>query len=109
MSKFSKNGGFKEEDIDRWVKDFYECTGCRRCATAAAASHRLFTGSAIVDLYDLIDQHDLAAFAVGFEGDCWCYLIMIRGLQSDLEIRSARLYSYAELSQTIKDFVKANR
>ena len=24
---------FKEEDIERWVKDFYECTGCRRCAT----------------------------------------------------------------------------
>jgi len=24
---------FKEEDIERWIKDFYECTGCRRCAT----------------------------------------------------------------------------
>jgi len=24
---------FKEEEIERWIKDFYECTGCRRCAT----------------------------------------------------------------------------
>jgi len=23
---------FREEDIDTWVKEFYECTGCRRCA-----------------------------------------------------------------------------
>jgi len=25
--------GFKEGDIDKWIKEFYECTGCRRCAT----------------------------------------------------------------------------
>ena len=24
---------FDEEDIELWVKHFYECTGCRRCAT----------------------------------------------------------------------------
>lgn len=24
---------FKEEDVEKWVKSFYECTGCRRCAT----------------------------------------------------------------------------
>jgi len=24
---------FKEEDIELWAKHFYECTGCRRCAT----------------------------------------------------------------------------
>jgi Fe-S oxidoreductase len=24
---------FKSEDIDLWVNHFYECTGCRRCAT----------------------------------------------------------------------------
>lgn len=24
---------FKEEDIDKWSKEFYECTACRRCAT----------------------------------------------------------------------------
>jgi len=24
---------FKEEDIEHWVTSFYECTGCRRCAT----------------------------------------------------------------------------
>ena len=23
---------FNEEDADKWVKEFYECTGCRRCA-----------------------------------------------------------------------------
>ncbi len=27
------NDGFEEEDINRWAKEFYECTGCRRCAT----------------------------------------------------------------------------
>jgi Fe-S oxidoreductase len=24
---------FKDEDIQKWAKEFYECTGCRRCAT----------------------------------------------------------------------------
>ncbi len=24
---------FNEEEIEQWIKDFYECTGCRRCAT----------------------------------------------------------------------------
>jgi Fe-S oxidoreductase len=24
---------FKEEELDRWIEDFYSCTGCRRCAT----------------------------------------------------------------------------
>ena len=24
---------FKEEDIDKWIQHFYECTACRRCAT----------------------------------------------------------------------------
>jgi Fe-S oxidoreductase len=26
------DSGFEENEIKRWVKDFYECTGCRRCA-----------------------------------------------------------------------------
>jgi Fe-S oxidoreductase len=25
-------GDFSEKDIESWVKEFYECTGCRRCA-----------------------------------------------------------------------------
>lgn len=33
LSKLSNNGEFQASEIDRWVKDFYECTGCRRCAT----------------------------------------------------------------------------
>ncbi len=33
FSKFSKKGEFKEEEIQEWIKEFYECTGCRRCAT----------------------------------------------------------------------------
>ncbi len=33
MAKVSQNGDFKDEDIDKWIKAFYECTGCRRCAT----------------------------------------------------------------------------
>jgi Fe-S oxidoreductase len=24
---------FSEEELDKWVEDFYACTGCRRCAT----------------------------------------------------------------------------
>ncbi len=33
MGRLLGKDGFEEEDIEKWVKDFYECTGCRRCAT----------------------------------------------------------------------------
>ncbi len=29
---FGGDGGFTADDIDKWAKEFYECTGCRRCA-----------------------------------------------------------------------------
>ncbi len=33
LGDFSGYDDFEEEEIDNWVKAFYECTGCRRCAT----------------------------------------------------------------------------
>ncbi len=32
-AKLSGNGGFDPAEFDDWIKEFYECTGCRRCAT----------------------------------------------------------------------------
>ena len=33
MGRLLGKDGFEEEEIEKWAKDFYECTGCRRCAT----------------------------------------------------------------------------
>ncbi|MHC4672926.1 MAG: (Fe-S)-binding protein [Planctomycetota bacterium] len=33
VCKLTGKDSFKEEDIEEWAKAFYECTGCRRCAT----------------------------------------------------------------------------
>ena len=60
MAKFSNNGDFKEEDIDKWIKAFYECTGCRRCATFCpfGIDHSVITrkGRAIVDALGLTPE-----------------------------------------------------
>jgi Fe-S oxidoreductase len=53
MRKFTGNGELKEEDIDKWAQYFYECTGCRRCASFCpfGIDHSVITrkGRAIVD------------------------------------------------------------
>jgi Fe-S oxidoreductase len=33
LSRLSGNGAVNEEEIEKWAQYFYECTGCRRCAT----------------------------------------------------------------------------
>lgn len=51
--RFSRNGEIKEEEIDKWVQYFYECTGCRRCAAFCpfGIDHSVITrkGRAILD------------------------------------------------------------
>ncbi len=53
MRKLTGNGELKEEDIEKWAQYFYECTGCRRCASFCpfGIDHSVITrkGRAIVD------------------------------------------------------------
>jgi Fe-S oxidoreductase len=51
--RLNGNGDLKEENIEKWAQYFYECTGCRRCATFCpfGIDHSVITrkGRAIVD------------------------------------------------------------
>ena len=53
MRKLTGNGELNEEDIEKWAQYFYECTGCRRCASFCpfGIDHSVITrkGRAIVD------------------------------------------------------------
>ena len=61
-----------------------------------------------MDLWLLFEDFDLAAFAVGFEGNEWCTLVMVNGITKDLEIRTPTRPTAAHLRQTIKGFINAN-
>jgi len=51
--KLTGNGELNEENIEKWAQYFYECTGCRRCASFCpfGIDHSVITrkGRAIVD------------------------------------------------------------
>jgi Fe-S oxidoreductase len=51
--KLSGNGELTEENLEKWAQYFYECTGCRRCASFCpfGIDHSVITrkGRAIVD------------------------------------------------------------
>jgi len=51
--RLTGNGEVKEEDLEKWAQSFYECTGCRRCASYCpfGIDHSVITrkGRAIVD------------------------------------------------------------
>ncbi len=51
---------FDEKDIEDWIKDFYECTGCRRCATFCpfGIDHSVITrkGRAMIDKLGLTPE-----------------------------------------------------
>ncbi len=58
--KLTGDGEFDPAELSRWVKDFYECTGCRRCATFCpfGIDHSVTTrkGRAILDKLGLTPE-----------------------------------------------------
>jgi Fe-S oxidoreductase len=60
FGKLADAEDFDESEIEEWVKDFYECTGCRRCATYCpfGIDHSVVTrkGRAIIEKLGLTPE-----------------------------------------------------